>query len=178
MAALGLDPGIRFDFVVGRDLFTHLPAADRARVMRLLLAGLAPGGVLSISQVIPRLGQRLSSLVRLDSAILKRLESAERRAYSDPFNDLVSWGSGELETASREAGAREASVETEASIDTRRITEQEMELWLAPDSSYGKALAVELSAAEVVLVHDAMRSQLVGRETAWTSTVAFLVARI
>jgi putative ATPase len=176
MAALGVDPEVRFDFVVGRDMFTRLPSADRAALMRLLLACLAPGGVLSIAQVVPRLGQRLSSLVKLDSSTAKKLASAEERAYSDPSNDLVSWDDTALEAAGRAAGAREVSVAREQSVDSRRITEHEMNLWLAPDSSYGKELAAELSAAELAQVHSAMRSQLVGRETAWTSTVAFIVA--
>jgi hypothetical protein len=89
----------------------------------------------------------------------------------------VSWDDAELEAACRGAGAGEVSVEKEQSTDTRRITEHEMELWLAPDSTYGKALAAEFSAAETAQVHAALRSQLVGGETAWTSTVAFVIAR-
>ena len=62
-------------------------------------------------------------------------------------------------------------------LDRRRITEREMDLWLAPDSSYGRALSGEFNAKERAGVHDALRAQLVGRETSWTSTVAFVVAR-
>ena len=107
----------------------------------------------------------------------EKLESAEERAYSDPSNDLVRWGCEELDAACREAGARHLGVETEQSIDTRRITEREMNLWLAPDSSYGKALASAFSTGEIEQVHNALRSQLLGRETSWTSTIAFVVAR-
>ena len=179
MASLGMDPAIRFDFVVGRDLFTRLPAGDRLAVMRLLLAVLARGGALSVAQVIPRLGQRLSALVPLDGAALfKKLAAAEERAYSDPSSDLVSWSLGDLEAAFREAGARDVSVETEPVPDTRRITEREMELWLAPDASYGRALCEQFSPEELASVRDALRSQLVGRETSWTSMVAFVVARV
>jgi putative ATPase len=177
MAVLGMDPAISFDFVVGRDLFTRLSALSRLALARLLVGVLAHGGILSVAQVVPRLGQRLSSLVRLDETVSKRLEAAEERAYSDPSNDLVNWSHRELDAACREAGAREVSVETEQSIDTRRITERELKLWLAPDSSYGKALASEFSADEIEQVHDALRSQLIGRETAWTSTIAYVVAR-
>jgi len=178
MPALGVDPAIRFDFVVGRDLFTRLPASDRAALTRLLLAILAPEGALSVAQIIPALGQRLSSLVQLDSAsFTKKLEAAEVRAYSDPSNDLVNWNQEELAAACREAGARDVSVETVPLIDSRRITDREMELWLAPDSSYGRALAAGLESRELARVHEAFRAQLAGREVSWTSTVAFVVAR-
>jgi hypothetical protein len=120
MTALGVDTDVRFDFVVGRDLFTRLPAPDRAALARLLVVALGPCGALSLAQVISRLGQRLSSPVRLDSpAAAKKLEKAEERAYSDPSNDLVSWSHEELSAAFREAGAREVSVETETMTDTR-----------------------------------------------------------
>src|SRR5208337_4935640 len=136
MTALGVDPALRFDFVVCRDLFTRLPALERDALLRLLLALLAPMGALSLAQVIPRLGQRLSSLVRMDnSAIAKRLETAEERAYSDPSNDLVNWSHGDLAGACRSAGARQASAEVEPMIEVRRITERELELWLASDST-------------------------------------------
>jgi putative ATPase len=178
MTALGVDPSIRFDFVVGRDLFTRLPASDRDALVRLLIALLSPGGVLSFAQVIPRLGQRLSSLISLDSpAFSKKLEAAEERAHADPFHDLVNWSHEELAAACRAAGAREVSVETERSVDTRRITDQEMDLWLAPESSYGRALATGLSTRELARVREIFRNQLVGREVAWTSTVAFIAAR-
>jgi putative ATPase len=178
LTALGVDPSIRFDFVVGRDLFTRMPASDRAGLTRLLLALLAPGGVLSFAQVIPGLGQRLSSLVRLDSpAFAKRLEAAEERAYSEASNNLVNWSPEDLAAACREAGAREVRVETERSIDSRRITEREIELWLAPDSSYGRALAAGLEPEEVTRVLEILRDQLLSRDVAWTSAVAVVVAR-
>jgi hypothetical protein len=177
VAALGVDSEIRFDFVVGRDLFTHLPASGRDALARFLLAVLAPGGVLSISQVIPRLGQRLSSLVRLDDTLSGKLAAAEERAYCDPSNDLVNWRHDDLADAFRAAGARAVSVETEPLIDVRRVTERELALWLAPGSSYGRELTAQLSAGEVAQVHHAMRAQLIGGESPWTSMVAFVVAR-
>ncbi|MGO9308338.1 MAG: AAA family ATPase [Spirochaetia bacterium] len=177
VTALGVDPEIRFDFVVGRDLFTRLAAPDRDALMGLLLAIVAPGGALSIAQVIPRLGQRLSPLVRLDSPDLAaRLESAEERAYSDTSNELVSWSHEDLAAAGRAAGAREVSLETERFIDARRITEKEMNLWMALDSSYGRALDGALDPHERELVRRAFREQLIGREVSWTSTVGFVVA--
>jgi hypothetical protein len=178
MQALGLDPAIRFDFIVGRDLFTRLPGPDRDGLAALLFALLAPGGMLSFAQVIPRLGQRLSSLVTVESAdVLKKLKAAEERVYSDPENDLVCWSHDELAAACRRAGAREVTVQTEASVESRRISQRELDLWLAPESPYGKALSDALDAKERAEVQEAFGVQLVGREVSWTSTVAFVLAQ-
>jgi putative ATPase len=177
MAALGVDPSIRFDFVVGRDLFTRLPSSEQLALVRFLLATLTPGGALSIAQVIPRLGQRLSSLIELDDLRAKQLRMAEENAYCDPANDLVNWSHEDLAAACRQAGAREVSVETEQSVDNRRIAEREIALWLAPDSAYGNALAAALGPKELARVSEMLRARLVNRDVAWTSTVAFVTAR-
>ncbi len=177
-AALGLEPGVRFDFIVGRDLFTRVPAALQTALARLLLSLAAEDGALSIAQVIPGRGQRLSTLVSGDDpALARKLEAAEERAYSDPSNVLVSWREDGLAAALREAGGRDVRVETERSLDTRRITEREMAAWLAPSSAYGRALSGGLETAELSRVHEMFRSQIVGREVPWASVVAFLVAR-
>ena len=68
------------------------------------------------------------------------------------------------------------SLETERFIDARRITEKEMNLWMALDSSYGRALDGALDPHERELVRRAFREQLIGREVSWTSTVGFVVA--
>jgi putative ATPase len=176
--ALGVEPGVRFDFVVGRDLFTRVTASLRTPLARLLLLLKEREGVISLAQVIPGRGQRLSAFVREGSpALATKLEAAEERAYTDLSNDLVSWREDELAAALREAGAREVSVETERFTDTRRITERELETWLSPAATYGRALSDGLEPAELSRVGKIFRSQLVGREVSWASAVAFLIAR-
>jgi len=178
VAATGMDPAVRVDFVIGRDLFTRVSAADRGALARLLLALLAPGGTVSLAQVVPALGQRLSALAGPDEpALARKLADAEERAYSDASSPLVSWRETDLAEAFRSAGANEAEVQLERFPDSRRITDRELEAWLAPDSAYGRALAAGLTAAELDRVRSAFRSQLFGKATAWTSPVAFLIAR-
>jgi putative ATPase len=177
MKALGMDPEIRFDFVVSRNQFTRMSASERSSLTRLLLTVLVPGGFLSYAQVIPRLGQRLSSLVVLDSLAAAKLEAAEERAYTEPSNDMVNWSHEDLAEACRAAGAREVRVEIERSTDARRISERELALWLDPNSAYGEALGAVLSSKELQQVQETLRTSLVGQEVPWTSTTAFLVAQ-
>jgi putative ATPase len=183
LAALGLDPALRFEFAVGRDLFTRTPAARRSALLRLLLALLAPGGMLSLAQVIPGRGQRLSSLLdwgagRADTTLAEKVAAAEERAYADAANPLVNWGPEELAAECRAAGAREVKVEVESYTDARRITVRELDAWLARDSSYGRALSSGLGPGELSQFESLLRAQLPGAEVSWTTAVAFLVARI
>ena len=178
VAATGMDPEVRVDFVVARDLFTRVPGSDRQALARMLLAFLGPGGAVSLAQVVPALGQRLSSLAELaDADLARKLREAEERAYSDASSPLVGWREGDLAEAFRVAGAREVTVETARFPDARRITERELEAWLSPEAAYGRALAAALSPTEMEHVRSRLREKMVGKEAAWTSTVAFLIAR-
>jgi putative ATPase len=178
VAMTGMDAGLRLDFIVGRDLLTRASGSDREAVARFLLALLAPGGAVSLAQIVPGLGQRLSSLAAgMPEELADKLRAAEDRAYSDGGNDLVSWREEDLANAFRNAGARTVSVELQQFTDPRRVTERELDAWLAPEAAYGRALAADLSPPELDQVRTTLRSALVGRESRWTSAVAFLIAR-
>ncbi len=174
----GTEPDVKVDFVVGRDLFTRASSPERAALARALMGYLADGGALSFAQVIPAHGQRLSAFCRgLPAELVKKIEAAEDLVYSDPANDLVSWKENDLAEALRDAGASEVTVELQRFTDARRISERELLGWLAPASPYGRTLVTALTPPEIHQAAEAWRAALFGRETAWTSTVAFLVAR-
>jgi putative ATPase len=195
---------VRFEFIVGRNLFTRMAPAERRSTISGLLRVLTPGGRLSFAQIIPGSGQRLSSLLdwggdgagtqgraahapgdgagagsaRASGAsapLAAKLAAAEERVYADKANPLVSWRAEDLAADCREAGAAEVTVELETYSDARRVTAKDLDLWLA-DSPYGRALAAGLTSAELAQVGAMMRSQLQDRETAWSSVVAFVVA--
>ncbi len=177
-AMTGMDPEVRLDFVVGRDLATRASAADRGALARFLLALLRPGGAVSLAQTVPGLGQRLSPLATgLPPSVAAKAAAAEDAAYSEPSSSLVGWREEDLAAAFRTGDAREVSVELQQLSDPRRVTERELEAWLAPQSAYGRALASALSPKELSHLRETLRSQLVGRETQWNRTVAFLIAR-
>jgi putative ATPase len=184
LAALGLEPDLRFELVVGRDILTRMAASARTAVMRLLLSLLAPGGMLSLGQVIPGMGQRLSELLEwgatagpgAEADLRGKVAAAEDRAYSDASNPLVCWGPDDLAAACREAGARGVRVVTERLTETRRITNRELDAWCAPGSLYGGALSAGLTPSEHAAFQAMLRSQLAGKEAPWGSTVAFVTA--
>ena len=174
----GLDPEVNVEFIVGRDLLTRASAADRETVARFLLALLASGGVVSLAQTVPGLGQRLSPLAAgLLARLAKKVAAAEESAYADASSDLAGWRPEDLAAAFRQAGGRDVTVEVQQFTDPRRVSERELDAWLAPASSYGRALGAGLSPEELGHLKEALRRQLLGRETPWTRTVAFVIAR-
>jgi putative ATPase len=182
LEALAAQEEVRFEFIVGRDLFTRMAEAERRSTIRLLLGLLAPGGKLSFAQVVPGAGQRLSALLDWggDAAearpqLAAKLAEAEERVYADKANPLVSWRAEDLAADCRECGASEVTVELETYTDARRVTAKDLDLWLT-DSAYGGALAAGLTSVELAQVGAMMRSQLQDRETAWSRVVAFVVA--
>jgi putative ATPase len=182
LAALGIDQDIRFEFVVGRNLFTRLSSEQRSSVLRLLLSLLAPGGRLSVAEVVPGMAQRLSALIDTARAangakIVEKLQAAEERAYHDASNPLVSWGPEDLARAAREAGAADARVELECYTEVRRITAKDLDAWLSPGSSYGRAVAEAMSPADRDDLIRLLHGQFEGKEIGWSSFMAFLVGR-
>ena len=177
-AMTGLEPGVRMDFVVGRDLLTRATAADRHAVARFLLALTAAGGAVSLAQVVPGRGQRLSALMTgLSRGVADALAAAEEQAYSRAADELVGWNERDLADAFTAAGASDVSVEVQPFTDSRRVTDRDLDAWLAPGSSYGRALAAGLSDQERGELRSALHSQVAGRDVPWTSTVAFVIAR-
>jgi len=180
LASLGLDIGLRFEAIVGRNLLTRaLPAARRAAI-RLLASLLTPDGALALAEVVPAAAQRLSTLLDFTAApagLQEHFAAAEERVYGDPDNPLVSWGPADLEQAASEAMFAEVRMSSESLGEPRRVGERELAAWLSPDSAYGRSLASMLSAEERSAIAQLLERQLVGKEIDWTTTVALLVAR-
>ncbi len=175
LSLLGIEPGMRFELIVGRNIFTRMNAQERAVTASLFAALSAPGGMVSFAEIVPRLAQRLSSLLE-PGALVEKLAKTEERAYSDAKNPLVAWGPEELAAALAEAGYNSVSMQTQSFTDTRRMTNREIDAWCSPGSSYGRALASAFSPDELPLLQNLLRAQLVGRDIDWVSTVAFATA--
>ena len=171
----GIERGMRFDLIVGRNIFTRMSAAERGATAGFLAAISAHGGAISIAEIVPRLAQRLSSLLA-PGELVQKLAEAEERAYSDPKNPLVAWGPHDLAEALAEAGYTGVSVQTQSFPDRRRMTTRELEAWCSPASSYGRALALSFSPDELHNLQNLLRTKLVGRDLDWVSTVAFVTA--
>jgi putative ATPase len=169
---------IRFDAAVGRNALYR--EADKAGCLKVLSALLRPGGQISLAEVVPSEGVRLSELLDLgseDERFRGNLSEAEERIYGDPDNPLVNWSAegfcGMLETT----GFRVLKKETRSFSDPRTIRSQDIERWFAPHGgSYATRASTVLSPAELERLREICRAQLTGRELDWRSTVLFVSA--
>jgi putative ATPase len=177
----GLAPDVRFELIVGRNLFTRMGGAERAAALRFLLGLLAPGGTISVAEIVPRMAQRLSDLVDFSGArggvaLREKLAAAEETVYSDPSNPLVGWGPDELAAAATGSGARAARVEVERYTEERHISARDLDAWLSPESAYGRALAEALTQSELASLRRLLERHVENRDVRWMSSMAFLAA--
>jgi putative ATPase len=184
LALLGIDSGVRFELIVGRNIFTHMSTAERSASARLLAALLTLGGTLSVAEIVPRMAQRLSSLLEqgadalgVPAGLAEKLAAAEDHVYADADNPLVCWGPEDLAALLRQSGFSDVSVETQRYTDARRITNRELDAWCAPESSYGRALTHFLAPDDRALVAKLLRERLAGRDIGWSRATAFIIAR-
>jgi len=174
---------VRFDVIVGRNVFTRHP--DKAAAVRIIASLLGEGGRLSLAEVLPRRAQRLYQLVDLSplgEALQQRLIAAEEAIYADPDDPMVNWEAADLEAALQATGLSEVQVEIETQVIQRHIGAEQLARWFGPDSgrgrpSYARRLSQYLSAEELARVQTLYTEQLRDRAVAWTSSIVYLSAR-
>ncbi len=178
-------PALRFDGVLGRNALTASP--DKAEDLALLISLLAPGGRLSLAELIPRHAQRLYRLVdlaRLPGDLAERLQAAEEAIYAQAADPRLDWDEDHLHQALarlQEEGLLSGfQVEVEESSRTLRITPELLERWFTlqeePRWSYARHLAERLSPEEIQSVRALFFAQLSNRDVMWGSRTAFLLA--
>lgn len=173
---------LRFDAIVGRNVLTR--CAEKTAVLAQLRACLCPTGRLSLAEVVPRQGQRLSALVdmqELGEELATRVRKAEEALYHNPDDPRVNWALPELEAALTQAGfVLQHALRLEAYEDERRLTHEQLERWFAvspgQQSSYGSQLLRVLSTAELERVAVCFRRQLVEQVVPWRTTMVDVLA--
>ncbi len=178
---------IRFDRIIGRNLFTAFAAnATHQELIRMLDDRLLRGGRLCLVQTIARHGQRLYNLVdwsNASAALAGKVRVAEEGIYTDETDPLVNWDERDLESAMRASGLAHIQVQIEQQPGTRRITGRHLSRWFEEDKveddrpSYGQRLLnAGLTQAELEQVSTLYRRQLVDQMVSWSGTIAYLVA--
>ncbi len=176
--------GLLFDFILGRDPLTRRP--DRGEVFTACRSLMAPRARLSVVQVVPSKGQRLSELYRGragEDPVYDALRKAEEIVYSHSGNPLTNWNDKELITACEAADlevidSATFTVETERTLHPRLL-----DRWLDPEESpygYGAALrdlAAAGGSATSVQVGAALNRVLGSVTVSWKSTYLRLLAR-
>ena len=169
---------IRFDAAVGRNALYR--KAGKAGCLKALSAVLRPGGQISLAEVVPSEGIRLSGLLDLgseDESFRRKLAKAEEGIYGDPGNPLVNWSAENLCGIVKNAGFKVVNREARRFADRRTIRTEDIERWFASQSgSYATRASTVLSASDIEHLRKICAEQLAGRELDWQSTVLFVSA--
>ncbi len=179
------DGGVRFDAAVGRNALFREP--DKAGCLAGLAAVLRTEAVISLAEIVPSQGTRLSELLDLQSEseeFRHKLGQAENVIYSNPDNPLVSWNTEEFCLLVQSAGFRVLRSESRRLADSRTIRKEDIERWLEPKKgkqskhtgSYAAQASQILSSAELTGLRKICLDQLCGTVVDWRSTVLFVTA--
>ncbi len=177
------DGAVRFDVVVGRNALTQATSAVREQVARVLASLLAPGGVISLGQVVPRDTQRIYALVdlgELPADLADRVVGAEEAIYADERDPWVNWDAPDLEVAFRSAGLGQVTVGTERETAEVLITPALIERWFAREGAgdrptYAQHLLRLLSSEEIEHYRALVLRDLQGQAVPWQSMTAYLL---
>jgi putative ATPase len=179
--ALRSASALRFDAIVGYNAL--LEEADKRGACRLLAEMLAPHGVVSLAERIPRAAQRLYALFEpglLAPNLMERWRLAEEAIYADANDPLVNWDERTLQAALEEAGMK-VSLQLEVEESETLITPAMVQRWFTPNvggrPAYAERLAALLSSDEIAQIRELFERQLVGQVVPWRSRIAFVVAR-
>ncbi len=183
LRALAEHPGrpLRFDAIVGHNALIDAP--DRAAAIALLADALAPGGVASLAERIPRHTQRLHSLANLSELgeeLAGRVVAAEEAIYSAAEDTLVNWDAPDLAAAWQQAEGGGLTVEWETEDETTeiRVTAGLLDRWFAPAGdgrpSYRQRLAALLSDEEIAQVEALYRRQFLNQVVPWRSRTVYV----
>ncbi|MFN8442281.1 MAG: AAA family ATPase [Caldilineaceae bacterium] len=171
-----------FDAVIGYNALIDI--ADKVQTIGSMVKVLAPEGVISLAERVPRYTQRIYRLVdlaTLDSALVERLIHAEEAIYEDAADPLVNWDESDLVNAFQSAGLR-VTAQLEDEVSEMQVTASLLERWFAPSTtskpSYGQRLAAQLNSAEIQQARTLYERQLLNKTIKWGGKIAFLVCKI
>jgi putative ATPase len=170
---------VRFDAAVGRNaLFRE---ADKAGCLQALAAVMQPAGFVSLAEVVPSEGMRLSAMLNLEGEseeFRQKLTRAEEVIYTDAHNPLVNWNADLFCRLVETSGFHVQENQTRKFVDQRMIRQEDIERWFSSRSgSYADLATKAMDPAEVQQLQQLCLDQLTGREVQWHSTVLFIKAR-
>jgi putative ATPase len=174
---------VRFDAAVGRNVLTR--CIEKPAALGAIRACLRDGGCLSLAEVVPRRGQRLSALVdltELEPELQSRLHTAEAAIYDQTEDPQVNWDIVDLEAMLHTAGfALRGALSADVQEDERHITAAHLMRWFSragesPRPSYADHLLAQLTTEELQRVERCFRRQLLDQVVHWHTTIAYVIA--
>ena len=176
---------VAFDWIVGRNVLTHVPdvpAAVQALIQIWQRAQTQAPCRLVLAETIPRRAQRLYQL--LDPAIVgqslfQQWAAAEEEIYAQPLEARLQWDVVDLQQALMQA-AMHTVIEVEVMPTEMLITAALIERWFSPGQtqpSYADYLRRCLPDAAIAQIRDRFRATLCHQVVPWHRAIAFIQGR-
>lgn len=178
---------VRFDVIVGRNVFTNL--ADKAGTVQTISDLLKQGGRLALVEIVPRHTQRLHALADLSALpdeLVTRIVAAEEAIYANEEDAMVNWQAEALAGIFEQAGLTQVEVRTETVISQRRIEPEQIERWFAQETQSSRPTFAQhllkrkpglgITPAELADLIRIFTQQLAGQVVSWHSTIAYVAA--
>jgi putative ATPase len=179
-AIAGLEPDLRFDCLLGRNVL--MSETDKKEIAKLWLPLLAPKGTLVLAESIPRLNQRIYQLLPkslIATQLRQQWQIAEEAIYQDPHNSLFNWDETQLQLA-LEATGFAVQLQVERTTIQRYFSPGLLDRWFAPASdkspSYGDRLSLYLTPEQIRTIQSTLTQYLSGKTIPWSMAIAFVQA--
>jgi putative ATPase len=171
------EPGedLRFEALLCRQDLGH--RENRQDYLTRLQRITAPGGQIVVSEIIPRLSTRLSSLVspRIPGLFKTALESAEKALFEDPRRPLTGWTEEMLAEELRLSGYELISREMIPFTEKVRLSPAALERWLDPgQGGYGAEIKALLNPEDLARLVLLLNEDLCAREIPWERQILLL----
>lgn len=175
-------PNLQGDRIIGRNALGH--SADKTAIITLLTTRLAQGGMIVLSEVVPRHSQRRYHLVadtRLNPRLYDRWVEAEEQIYRETTDPLMNWEGADLQTDFEQAGLK-VELSSEASSREVYISAHLLSRWFTASGtrdqplSYRDRLAPYLSVDELTQIQQHCQQILLNQTVQWQTSVILLKA--
>jgi len=170
---------LRFEALLCRQDLGH--RENRREYLTRLRGITAPGGQIVVSEIVPRLSTRLSSLVRpgIPETLKTALESAEAALFQDPRRPLTGWTEEMLEEELGQSGFDILSRELIPLTEKVRLTPAALERWLDPSlGGYGTELKGLLAPEDRARLTRLLTEELCSREIPWERQIVLIRGRL
>lgn len=175
-SVIDMEDDIRFEAVMGRNIFT----STQLEITAQALARLVPGGALALAETVPSNGQRLSTLLKdnLPKTLAEEFIKAEETLYTGKENPRLSIQIEDMKEHLAKTGFTFGTSETMVREENRMVTENNLGQWFDTNNpgSYKKMLLSLLKEEDINAIESAARTNLVGNPLPWTVCVAVLTA--
>ncbi|MEM1367502.1 MAG: AAA family ATPase [Cyanobacteria bacterium P01_H01_bin.15] len=173
---------VKFDRILGRNVLWN--EKDKANLFEFLPNWLFETGVLVLMETIPRLSQRIYSLISPDDvghSLYSKWEEAEEQIYQSTDDPMFNWDVKDLELYLKDSGLL-VDIELETSSNQLYISPGLLERWFASTTNneqitYATRLGQTLSKKEIQTIQECLNRKLLRQTVSWSNVIACCLAR-